>query len=72
MYNGIIRKQEMRRQKMNWEYWFRMWDEEENKSFNTLVDKREKYNHSYGCEFLIASVKKVCYGAIVKRFQNDK
>ena len=57
---------------MNWEYWFRIWDEEENKSFNTLVNKGEKYNHSYGCELLLASVKKSCYGAIVKRFQNDK
>ena len=57
---------------MNWEYWFRMWDEEENKSFNTLVNKGEQYNHSYGYELLLASVKKVCYGAIVKRFQNDK
>lgn len=57
---------------MNWEYYFQIWDEEENKSFNTLVNKGKKYNHSYGCELLLASVKKACYGAIVKRFQNDK
>lgn len=57
---------------MNWEYWFRIWNEEENKSFNALVNGAEKYNHSYGCELLLASVKKSCYGAIVRRFQNDK
>ena len=57
---------------MSWEYWFRILDEEENKSFNALVNGVEKYNHSYGGELLLASVKKSCYGAIVKRFQNDK
>jgi len=53
---------------MNWEYYFRM----ENKSFETLVNKGKKYNHSYGCELLLEGAKKACYGAIVKRFQNDK
>lgn len=57
---------------MNWNYYFIMWNKEENKSFNALVNGAEEYSHNHGNELLLASVKKSCYGAIVKRFQNDK
>lgn len=57
---------------MNMNYYFIEWFKEENKSFDTLVNGNKKYTHKYGCELLLASVKKPCYGAIAKKFQNDK
>ena len=57
---------------MNWNYYFIMWDKEKNKSFNVLVNGTEKYSHNIGKKVMLASAQKQCYGAIVKRFQNDK
>ena len=57
---------------MNYYYYFIVWDREENKSFNTLVNGENEFSHVMGNEIVLASAQKRCYGAIVKRFQNDK
>lgn len=57
---------------MNWNYYFIIWDREENKSFNALVNGSNDFSHVVGNEIVLASAQKHCYGAIVKRFQNDK
>ena len=57
---------------MNWNYYFIIWDREENKSFNALVNGSNEFSHVVGNEIVLASAQKYHYGAIVKRFQNDK
>ena len=57
---------------MNWNYYFIVWDREENKSFNALVNGSNEFSHVIGNEIVFASAQNHCYGAIVKRFQNDK
>ena len=57
---------------MDWNYYFIVWDREENKSFNALVNGGNEFSHIMGNEIVLASAQKSCHGAIVKRFQNDK
>ena len=56
---------------MNWNYYFIVWDREENRSFNALVNGSNKFYHVIGNKIVLASAQH-CYGAIVKKFQNDK
>ena len=57
---------------MSWNYYFIMWGKEENKSFNALVNGTKEYSHDYGNELVFANAKKLSYGAIARKFQNDK